>query len=212
MVQYNTKTIPEGFLTKLWNSIPCLLSQCPKVDCGHYHSSAAIESVSWHSSAKRRPCAQEVACSGGHVRCGEWMVRAALCLGWAGSPQTCVQGRWWLLSFGLPLSKSQFRTKEQTLSFPAWALAMAIGVLNLDVELQAMCKLILLIDLCFRHWCDKTWAPGHWTASYNRGMTREERKKRSDSICAERTLFGFSNQQLSITGSLYQVCFIMHFI
>lgn len=52
VVQYNTKTIPEGFLTRLWNSTPCLLSQCPEVACRCYQFSAAIERISWHSSAK----------------------------------------------------------------------------------------------------------------------------------------------------------------
>ena len=72
----------------------------------------------------RWPRAQDRACSGGHVRCGQWMARAALCSEWAGSPQTCVQESW-LLSLGLPSSKIQFRTKEQ--SFPPCALAVAIG-------------------------------------------------------------------------------------
>lgn len=52
VVQYNTKTIPGGFLTRLGNPIPCLLSQWPKVDCGRYHFSAVIERISQHSSAK----------------------------------------------------------------------------------------------------------------------------------------------------------------
>lgn len=56
VVHYNTKTIPGGFLTRLWNSTPCLLSQCPEVDCGCYQFSAAIERISWHSSAKMATC------------------------------------------------------------------------------------------------------------------------------------------------------------
>lgn len=43
----------------------------------------------------RWPHTQEGACGGGHLE--EWMVRAALRSGWAGSPQTRVQGSQLLL-------------------------------------------------------------------------------------------------------------------
>lgn len=87
------------------------------------------------------------------------------------------------LSLGLSSSRSQLRTKEQTV-FSSLCSGYGYWLFNLHEELQAMYKLVLLIDLCFRNGGDKTWTPGLRTASYNCGETGKEKEKRNDSICA----------------------------
>lgn len=174
MVQNNFKTAP--FLTRLWNTIPCVLSQSPKTNCGHHNFSVASERMSWQSP-KTVTCPRV-----DHWWCGEWKARAALCSGCTGSPLTCVRGSC-SLSLGLSSSRSQLRTKEQTV-FSSLCSGYGYWLFNLHEELQAMYKLVLLIDLCFRNGGDKTWTPGLRTASYNCGETGKEKEKRNDSICA----------------------------
>lgn len=170
MVQNNFKTAP--FLTRLWNTIPCVLSQSPKTNCGHHNFSVASERISWQSPKK-------VTCP----RVDHW---------WCGREQPCAQGAqaalWRVrgscsLSLGLSSSRSQLRTKEQTV-FSSLCSGYGYWLFNLHEALQAMYKLVLLIDLCFRNGGDKTWTPGLRTASYNYGETGKEKKKRNDSICA----------------------------